>query len=70
MRIDVLSEIRGVAFDGAWSRRQVSRFGPNEASFIGLDDLIANKEAVGRPQDLVDAQKLKLAREKSSPPEK
>ncbi len=70
MRIDVLSDIRGVAFDDAWSRRRISRFGPNEANFIGLDDLIANKEAVGRPQDLVDAQKLNLAREKSSRPEK
>ncbi|MBI5244427.1 MAG: hypothetical protein HY922_12235 [Elusimicrobia bacterium] len=70
MRIDVLSDIRGVAFDDAWSRRQISRFGPNEANFIGLDDLIANKEAVARPQDLADAQKLNLAREKSLQPKK
>ncbi len=69
MRVDVLAVIRGVVFDDAWSRRQASRFGPLEVNFIGLDDLISNKEAVARPQDLVDAQKLILAREKMSPPE-
>lgn len=52
----------GVAFDEAWSRKQTSRFGPNEANFIGLGDLIANKERVARPQDLADVQKLSLAR--------
>lgn len=66
LRVDVLGDIRGVAFDPAWSRRQTSRFGPNEANYIGLDDLITNKECVGRPQDLADAQKLSLARDKGS----
>lgn len=69
-RVDVLAEIRGVTFDDAWPRRHASRFGPLKADFIGLDDLIANKEAVARPQDLVDAQKLRLAREKMSRPDK
>lgn len=66
MRVDVLSAIRGVEFEAAWERRRTSRFGPNTASYIGLDDLIANKEAVARSQDLADAEKLKMARE--SPP--
>jgi hypothetical protein len=65
MRVDVLSEVRGVNFDDAWTRRQTSRFGPHEANYIGLDDLVRNKEAVGRPQDLVDAQRLRLAQERS-----
>ncbi|MBI5882580.1 MAG: hypothetical protein HZB91_05700 [Elusimicrobia bacterium] len=64
MRVDILADIRGVAFDEAWSRRQTSRFGPLEANFIGLDDLISNKEAVARAQDLVDVQRLIMAREK------
>lgn len=64
VRVDVLSQIPGVAFEEAWARRDVSRFGPNEASYIGLDDLIANKEAVARPQDIADAQELRSARKK------
>lgn len=68
IRVDVLADIRAVAFDEAWLRKQTSRFGPLEANFIGLDDLISNKEAVARPQDLVDAQKLRLSREKMGRP--
>lgn len=68
LRVDVLSQIRGIDFDKAWERRQTSVFGPNEANYIGLDDLIVNKEAVGRPQDLVDAQMLRTARDKQSGP--
>jgi hypothetical protein len=64
MRVDILADIRGVAFDEAWSRRQTGRFGPLEADFIGLDDLISNKKAVARAQDLVDVQRLNMAREK------
>ena len=67
MRIDVLSRIAGVSFDDAWSRRQESRFGAFKASFIGLDDLITNKQAAGRSSDLVDVERLKLARERTPP---
>lgn len=63
-RVDVISEIRGVSFEEAWTRKQAGRFGPQTANYIGLDDLISNKEAVGRSQDLADVEKLKLAREK------
>ncbi len=70
MRVDILAEVRGVKFDDAWSRKQTSRFGTLGANFIGLEDLISNKEAVARPQDLLDAQKLSVARVKSSEPEK
>lgn len=64
LRVDVLGAIKGVDFDAAWPRRQTSRFGPHEASYIGLQDLIANKESVARPQDLADAQKLRLVQAK------
>ena len=67
MRIDVLSRIAGVSFDDAWSRRQESRFGAFKASFIGLDDLITNKQAAGRSSDLVDVERLKLALERTPP---
>ena len=35
-----------------------------EVNFLGINELIKNKEASGRPQDLVDAKKLKDIKKK------
>ncbi len=54
-RIDVLTTISGVDFAPAWSRRALLPVGRDLITpFIGLDDLIANKRAAGRLQDLAD----------------
>jgi hypothetical protein len=60
-RIDVLTAIDGVQFDEAWSRRSVGNYGGVAISLLSLDDLIANKRAAGRPQDLLDLAKLEAA---------
>ncbi|MCZ7684641.1 MAG: hypothetical protein M5U28_40055 [Sandaracinaceae bacterium] len=39
---------------------------PDAVRLIGLDDLIANKRASGRPQDLADADALERARRERS----
>jgi hypothetical protein len=57
-RIDILTEIAGLEFDETWSRRILRKFGTVECPVISLDDLIVNKRAAGRPQDLVDADEL------------
>jgi hypothetical protein len=58
-RIDLLSQVPGIdSFDAAWRRRARGRIGRSEASFAGLDDLLASKRAVGRPQDLADVAML------------
>ncbi|MFV8750814.1 DUF6036 family nucleotidyltransferase [Nannocystaceae bacterium ST9] len=54
-RIDILTQIAGLEFGSTWSRRIVRKFGGVECPVIGLDDLIVNKQASGRPQDLADA---------------
>jgi hypothetical protein len=59
VRVDIINEIDGVSFDEAFAGRVGSTYGSVEVSFIGLDQLIKNKVASGRPQDAVDAQKLK-----------
>ncbi len=59
LRIDLLTSISGVAFTDCWQRRIVVDVGGIEADFIALDDLIANKLASGRPQDLLDAATLR-----------
>lgn len=57
-RIDLLNEIDGVDFASAWQRRtQVTlecESGDIPFSYIGLEDLIQNKRAAGRPKDQDD----------------
>jgi hypothetical protein len=57
-RIDILTALSGVDFESAW-RRRIEAIVDGESYFvIGRDDLIANKRASGRPQDLLDADRL------------
>ena len=58
LRIDILTAIDGVTFDLAWQDRLRATFGDQPASVISLKHLIANKKASGRPQDLLDVEKI------------
>ncbi len=55
IRIDLLTSVSGVTFEDCWANRVIVDVGGIEAGFISADDLITNKRASGRPQDLVDA---------------
>jgi hypothetical protein len=57
-RIDLLTAIDGVAFSDAWPNRVPGRFGTALVDYIGMADLIRNKRASARPQDLLDAEDL------------
>lgn len=57
-RVDLLTAIDGVAFADAWPRRTPGRFGTATVDYISVDDLIRNKRASGRAQDLLDANDL------------
>ena len=54
VRIDILTEITGVDFSNAWKRRVPSTFFGIPVHFISLDDLVTNKQALGRSSDLKD----------------
>lgn len=58
VRIDILTSIDGVTFDDAWPNRVHSSLLGIPASFISVDDLIANKRAAGRATDLEQLQHL------------
>jgi predicted nucleotidyltransferase len=61
-RIDILQGIEGVEFDQAWAGRVDEVLaGQVLAHIISREDLIANKLAVGRLQDLADVEKLREA---------
>ena len=57
-RIDLLTQISGVDFDAAWTRHIEVVLGGVVVPFIGRDDLIVNKRATGRPQDVADVLRL------------
>lgn len=57
-RIELLTEISGVEFDEAWPRRVTIDLDGVRCFVIARADLIANKRAAGRPQDLADAELL------------
>jgi hypothetical protein len=58
-RIDLLQQIDGVTFEEAWSHRVEGMIeGEIRAAIISRDDLIRNKVASGREQDLLDVKKL------------
>jgi predicted nucleotidyltransferase len=54
IRIDILTELSGVAFRQAWKSEVSSTFFAVPVNFISLDDLIANKQALGRTSDAND----------------
>ena len=57
-RIDVLTVLEGVAFDEAWLQRVVGNYGDQSVPFLSREHLVRNKRAVGRTQDLADAEAL------------
>lgn len=59
-RIDIITVITGVTFDEAWPKRITATDPETGVGYpvIGKAELIVNKRATGRPQDLVDADHL------------
>jgi hypothetical protein len=57
-RVDILTEIPGVTFDEAWRSRIYVTVDEVALPIIGKAELIKNKRAVGRLQDLADAEEL------------
>jgi len=64
-RLDLVNRIDGVSFQEAWPARHVAHVQSQGASipvlYMGLSELIRNKEAAGRPKDLEDLQYLRAA---------
>ena len=58
LRIDVLTAIDAVEFDDAWRNRVESRFADQPVPVLSREDLIRNKRAAGRAQDLADLEWL------------
>jgi uncharacterized nucleotidyltransferase DUF6036 len=62
LRIEILPRIDGLEFEDMWARRVEILVDADRgiiAPFISKDDLIVNKMAAGRPQDLADVDALR-----------
>ena len=57
-RIDILTKIDGVSFPDAYARRLTIQLEGINVPVISREDLIANKRASGRTQDLADIERL------------
>jgi len=58
-RIDILMGVGGVSFADAWNCREESTYAGVPIHIMGKDSLIRSKEAAGRPQDLLDLERLR-----------
>ena len=57
-RVDLLTRLWGVEFDPAWARRVDASIDQTPVSFLSRLDLLSNKRATARPQDLADVAAL------------
>ena len=66
VRIDLLRAADGVDFRSCYARRVRVAIGALETNLIGLDDLIANKQAADRLQDRADVKRLLRVRARAA----
>jgi hypothetical protein len=66
-RIELLTAPAGVEFGPCRSRAVMKDLFGVAVPVIGLDDLIANKRAAGRPKDLIDVAELERIRSRLNP---
>ena len=57
-RIDILMSVTGVDFSSAWESRKMTTYAGLAVPCMSRADLIKNKRATGRPQDLLEAEQL------------
>ncbi|MBM3150621.1 MAG: hypothetical protein FJZ96_00205 [Chloroflexi bacterium] len=57
-RIDIITSTPGVDFDTCYTARVQAEVDGTQVNFIDLGNLILNKKAVGRHQDLADIESL------------
>jgi hypothetical protein len=57
-RVDILTDLAGITFEEAWRTRVSVVLEGVQIPLIGKPELIKNKRAVGRLQDLADVEEL------------
>jgi hypothetical protein len=60
-RIDILTSVEALEFGAAHGNAVATAYGGLPIRVLSRDDLLKNKRAVGRPQDLLDVENLEKA---------
>ncbi|NPV60473.1 MAG: hypothetical protein HPY75_12555 [Actinobacteria bacterium] len=58
IRVDILTSITGVTWEEADAGKAIGTYGGVQVRFLGRDQVIANKRALGRKKDLADLESL------------
>ena len=58
VRIDIMINLPGVSFAKAWKNKKKIRYNNTPIYVLGREELLQSKKKAGRPQDLIDLEKL------------
>jgi hypothetical protein len=58
VRIDLITSITGVSWEKAFTERREGKYGDLTVAYIGREQFIQNKKALGRKKDLADLEAL------------
>ena len=58
VRVDIITSITGVSWEDAFSTRVQGKYGDIPVYFIGREQFVMNKRALGRKRDLADLEAL------------
>lgn len=58
VRVDIITSITGVSLKDAFSTRAKGKYGDTPVYFIGREQFLLNKRALGRKKDLADLEAL------------
>lgn len=58
VRIDIITSISGVTWEQAFNGKVEGSYGKTKVFFLGKEEYIANKRAVGRKKDLADLEAI------------
>jgi hypothetical protein len=58
VRVDIITSLTGVSWEEAFAGRAEAKYGDISVYYIGREQFIFNKRAIGRKQDLADLEAL------------
>lgn len=58
VRVDIITSLTGVSWEEAFSGRATGIYGDIPVHYIGREQFVANKRAIGRKRDLADLEAL------------
>jgi len=58
IQIDIIKQAAGIIMEQCYNRKEILNIDNIKINIISLNDLIINKKAAGRDQDIADAKKL------------